>query len=138
MSKSPTLFLTNLLGLDKSKTRMIIRIYRETDDTPPKYVRIVTLRGNTMRYPEPVSGYSQMFYASVFLNHVRLGRQGDLNKLIKAVNNHGTLRTIDGGDFEKAIRIRVRVTGFLGEDGPKKNLTRYFWLVNTEENNEGM
>jgi hypothetical protein len=133
MSKTPILFLTNLLGLDKSNNRMIIRIYRVTDDTPPKNIRIVTLRGNTMRYPVPVTGFSRKFYASIFLNNVRLGRIGDLNKLLKAVNNHGILRTIDGIDFEKALRIKVKVTGFLGEGGKKKNLSRLFWLVNTEE-----
>ena len=53
-----------------------------------------------------------------------------LNKLKNAVNQFGTQRTIDGVTFEKAIKIKVVISGYLEEGGPKKSITRIFWLVN--------
>jgi hypothetical protein len=126
LEKSPILFVTNLKGFDGNK-KMVIKVFRVTDDNPPKDVKLVTLRGNTLRYPIPVSGRN--FYASIFLNHVRLGREKDLNKLLNAVNQYGTPRLIDGVDFAKALRVKVTVTGYLTDKGQKGNLTRLFWLV---------
>jgi hypothetical protein len=133
MSKTPILFLTNLTGLDTKKTRMIVKIFRVTEDDPPKEVRIVTLKGNTMRYPQPVAGFTQKLYASIFLNHVRIGREKDLKKLKNAVDTHGTQRFLEGEEFAKAIKIRVVLSGFIEEGGPKKTIKRYFWLVNTAD-----
>ncbi len=133
MSKTPILFLTNLTGLDTKKTQMIVKILCVTEDDPPKEVRIVTLKGNTMRYTEPVPGYSQPLYASIFLNHVRIGREKDLDKLKNAVDTHGTQRFLDGEEFAKAIKIRVVLSGFIEEGGSKQTINRYFWLVNREE-----
>jgi hypothetical protein len=126
LEKSPILFVTNLKGFDGNK-KMVGKVFRVTDDTPPQDVKLVTLRGNTLRYPEPAFGKN--FYASIFLNHVRLGREKDLNKLLNAVNQYGTPQLIDGVDFAKALRIKVTVTGYLTDKGQKGNLTRLFWLV---------
>ncbi len=45
----------------------------------------------------------------------------------------GALRTIDGITFEKAIKVTV--SGYLVEGGPKKTITRIFWLVNAPRQN---
>lgn len=129
MGRSAILFLTNLKAYTGAK-KLIIKIFRVTDDDPPKDVRIVTLRGNPLRYPQ---GFREGdFYPSMFLHHIRLGRQADLDKLTNAVKTHGVMRTLDGVVFEKALRIKVRTTGRLEESGKKKTVTRLFWLVDVE------
>jgi hypothetical protein len=134
MGYTPILFLTNLIALDgKKKTN--VKIFR-IDETvnPAKDRKIVFLSGNTMRYPEPPpSGWTQRIYASVFLNNVRLGRESDLAKLENAVWKYGEPKTIRGVDFAKVIKIKVKLTGLLGENGKKKTITRIFYLVDTPQ-----
>jgi len=129
---TPILFLSNLIALD-GKKKMNVKIFR-IDETvnPPKDRKIVFLSGNTMRYPEPPPpGWTQKIYASVFLNNVRLGREGDLAKLENAVWKYGTPMTIRGVDFDKVIKIKVKLTGLLGEKGKKKTIARIYYLVDT-------
>ncbi len=131
---TPILFLTNLIALDGSK-KTSIKIFR-IDETvnPAKDRKIVYLSGNTMRYPEsPPPGWTQKIYTSVFLNNVRLGRESDLAKLENAVWKYGTPMTINGVDFDKVIKIKVKLTGRLGEKGAKKTIVRIFYLVDTPQ-----
>jgi hypothetical protein len=51
------------------------------------------------------------------------------------VEKYGRERVIDGITFEKALQIKVRVTGYLSEKGGKKNIKRTFWLVCTAPEN---
>ena len=76
-------------------------------------------------------GWTQKIYASIFLNNVRLGRESDLAKLENAVWKYGTPMTINGVDFDKVIKIKVKLTGLLGEKGGKKTITRIYYLVDT-------
>ncbi len=134
MGYTPILFLTNLIALD-GKKKMNVKIFR-IDETvnPPKDRKIVYLNGNTMRYPEPPpSGWTQKIYTSVFLNNVRLGRESDLAKLENAVWKYGAPKTINGVDFAKVIKIKVKLTGLLGEKGKKKTIARIFYLVDTPQ-----
>ncbi|MFA9453084.1 MAG: hypothetical protein ACERK6_04140 [Candidatus Aminicenantaceae bacterium] len=128
LEKSTILFVTNLKAFAGNK-KLAVKFFRVTDDNPPKNVKLTGIRGNQQRYPLPHSQIGQ-WYPSVFLNHVRLGRELHLNKLKNAVNQFGTQRTIDGVTFEKAIKIKVVISGYLEEGGPKKSITRIFWLVN--------
>ena len=45
------------------------------------------------------------------------------------------MRTLDGIDFEKALKIKVVISGYLVEGGPKKSITRIFWLVDAPRQN---
>jgi hypothetical protein len=135
MGSTPVLFLTNLLGLEGNKKKTIVKIFR-IDETkkPAKDVKLVFLNGNTMRYPEPPpQGWTQKIYASVFLNWIRIGREADLKKMENAVWKYGEPMTINGVDFAKVIKIKVKLTGFLGENGGKKSITRIFYLVDTPQ-----
>ena len=127
LGKTSILFLTNLKAFGGAK-KAVVKIYRITDDNPPKQKRIVTLSGNTLYYPQNTS-YGEV-YPAIFLNHIRLGRQVELNKLKNAVKNFGKAQTIDGVHFEKALPIKVKIFGYLTENGAKKKLVRNFWLVN--------
>lgn len=134
MGHTPILFLTNLLALD-GKKKMSVKIFRIDESVkPPKDRKIVFLNGNTMRYPESApKGFTQKIYASIFLNNVRLGRESDLKKLEYQVWKFGEPETIKGVDFDKVIKIKVKLTGFLGEKGGKKTITRIFYLVDTPQ-----
>ena len=126
LGKTPILFLTNLKAYDGAK-KVAVKLYRITNDNPPKEIRIVTLTGNTLYYPKAYNVGD--VYASIFLNHIRLGRQVELNKLKNEVKNYGSARNIDGIDFEKALKIKVKIFGYLTETGAKKKIARTFWLV---------
>ncbi|NOR15699.1 MAG: hypothetical protein GQ544_08345, partial [Candidatus Aminicenantes bacterium] len=45
----------------------------------------------------------------------------------------GTPKTINGVYFAKVIKIKVKLTGFLGEKGKKKTIARIFYLVDTPQ-----
>ncbi len=132
LEKSTILFVTNLKAFAGNK-KLSVKFFRVTDDKPPKDVKITGIKGNVQRYPLPFS--QGEWYPSIFLNHVRLGRELHLNKLKGAVNQFGTMRTIDGVTFEKAIKIKVVISGYLEEGGPKKSITRIFWLINAPRQN---
>jgi len=131
LGRNAILFLSNLKAYSGAK-KLIVKIFRVTDTDPSRDVRIVTLRGNPLRYPVPVMGGGD-FYPGMFLQQIRLGRQADLNKLTGAVAAHGVMKTLDGVMFQKALRIKVRVTGRLEENGKKKTITRLFWLVDVTD-----
>jgi hypothetical protein len=133
LEKSTILFVTNLKGFAGNK-KLAVKFFRVTDDNPPKDVTITGIKGNTLWYPQSHPQIGQ-WYPSVFLNHVRLGKLNDLDKLKNAVDQFGTMRTLDGIDFEKAIKIKVVISGYLVEGGPKKSITRIFWLVNAPRQN---
>ncbi|MGB2905781.1 MAG: hypothetical protein WBB73_01695 [Candidatus Aminicenantaceae bacterium] len=133
LEKSTILFVTNLKGFAGNK-KLAVKFFRVTDDTPPKDVKITGISGNTLRYPLPHPQVGQ-WYPSIFLNHIRLGRELHLNKLKNTVNQFGTMRTIDGITFEKAVKIKVTITGYLTESGSKKTITRIYWLVNALRQN---
>jgi len=130
LDKTHILFLTSLKGFDGDK-KMIIKIWRVIQINPLKQELIVKLQGNTLDYPQNI-GNNTLVYPSIFLNNVRLGIESDLNKLKNAVNDHGTLQILDGVLFAKALRIRVKITGYLAENGKVKNKSRFFWLVDTK------
>lgn len=130
LGKTPELFLTTLKGYD-GKKKMIIKISRVTNTNPVKKISVLSLSGNMLRYPKSVPGYSQKFYPTIFLTHVRLGKEADLNKLKNAVKTHGIPKKIGGVQFDKALKIFVKITGYLEENGRKKNISRYLWLVDT-------
>lgn len=133
LGKTPALFFTNLKGYEGSKKKMVIKIYRYTDDNPPKTVRIVTLNGNPLNYPVTVTGDKRKFYPTIFREYARLGREGDLNKLKNAVNDFGKSKTINGVDFEKVLKIRVVIQGRMTEKSGKKTIRRDYYLVDTPE-----
>jgi hypothetical protein len=82
-----------------------------------------------------VFGDGTEVFASIFLNHVRIGKKIKLNKLKSVIEKYGRERVIDGITFEKALKIKVRITGYLSEKGGKKNIKRTYWLVCTEPEN---
>jgi hypothetical protein len=133
VGKTPILFLTNLKAYAGNK-KLRIKFWRLTDDNPPKEVAIVTINGNTLQYPYISSDGTEVF-VSIFLNHIRIGQKGKLTKLKSAVETHGKERVIDGITFEKALKIKVRISGHLSENTGKKNINRTFWLVCTEPEN---
>jgi len=133
VGRTAILFLTNLKAYG-GKKKLRVKFWRVTDDNPPKDLSIMTISGNTLQYPLVFSDGTEVF-ASIFLNHVRIGQKAKLNKLKSVIEKYGRERVIDGITFEKALKIKVRVTGYLAEKGGKKNIKRTYWLVCTEPEN---
>lgn len=131
LSKTSILFLTNLKGYDGTK-KMIINIWRVVKTTPLELELIVKLQGNTLDFPQNI-GNNVLVYPSIFLDNVCLGRQDELTQLKNAVSHFGTPQTIDGVFYTKALRIQVKISGYLEENGKKKNISRFFWLVDTKD-----
>jgi hypothetical protein len=133
VGRTAILFLTNLKAYG-GKKKLSVKFWRVTDDNPPKDKSIMTISGNTLQYPL-VFGDGTEVFASIFLNHVRIGKKIKLNKLKSVIEKYGRERVIDGITFEKALKIKVRITGYLSEKGGKKNIKRTYWLVCTEPEN---
>ncbi|MFC2165042.1 hypothetical protein ACFLT2_08620 [Acidobacteriota bacterium] len=133
LGKTPILFLTNLKAYGGGK-KMRVKIWRQTTDTPPQDIHVTTLAGSTIRRPMDFSTGKNV-YADIFLNHVRIGQKVKLNRLKTIVRNFGVPKRVDGIRFEKAVRIKVRIEGRLTENGPIKNIERFYWLVDSEPEN---
>lgn len=130
---TPILFLTNLKAYRGAK-KLKAKIWRITTDSPPKDVFVTSMAGNTIRYPTDFSTVKDV-YPDIFLCHFRIGQKAKLKKLKKIVKNFGVPQTIDGVHFEKAVKIRVKLSGRLTENGKIKSITRTFWLVDSEPEN---
>ena len=87
-----------------------------------------------IRYPTDFSTVKNV-YPDIFLCHFRIGQKAKLKKLKKIVKNFGMPVRIDGVDFDKAVKIRVKLSGRLTENGKIKSITRMFWLVDSEPEN---
>jgi len=130
---TPIVFLTNLKAYRGSK-KLKAKIWRVTTDNPPQDVFVTSMAGNTIRYPTDFSTVKNV-YPDIFLCHFRIGQKAKLKKLKKIVKNFGVPVRIDGVDFDKAVKIRVRLSGRLTENGPIKSIERFYWLVDSEPEN---
>jgi hypothetical protein len=133
LGATPIVFLTNLKAFTGAK-KLKAKIWRITTDNPPKDVFVTSMAGNTIRYPVDFSTIKDV-YADIFLNHFRIGQKAKLKKLKKIVKNFGMPATVDGVQFDKAVQIRVKISGRLTEKGKIKSITRTFWLVDSEPEN---
>ena len=136
-SNMDPLVITNLLTFDNTKRKLIVEftaIY-SSSVSPSKKIKdeFLTIEGNAYDYPRTFSlnGTSTNWYPSIILNTVGLGHQGDLDKINQYINDHGTPMTLEGVDFAKALKVEMKVTGYLKENGGKKSLSRTVYFVNT-------
>lgn len=127
----PVIALTNLVAFDGAK-KLQVRIYRLKQGPKPKLRKLVKVKGNLNNWPmsHPEIG---MWYPTVFLNEIRLGRDKHVTKLRNAVDQFGAPAVVDGRRWEKALRVKVKLTGWWAEDGPKRRLTRYLYLTDSAQ-----
>jgi len=131
LGSTPILFLTNLKAYTGAK-KLKAEIWRITTDNPPQQVLVTSMAGNTIRYPFDIGSFTNV-YPDIFLNDIRIGLKSKLDALKNAVKNFGRMNVlIDGFSYEKALRIKVRISGRLTEKGKIVSITRNYWLVDSE------
>ncbi|MCG8375521.1 MAG: hypothetical protein MI702_03480 [Chlorobiales bacterium] len=133
---SQSVFVTNLKGFDGKKvfSAQLTALYKDQNSNEVQK-KIITLKGNAYDYPKALSvnGKPTNWFPTIFFNHVVIGNQGELNTINNAIKANGSPMTIMGVNFDKALKVEVKFTGYLQEDSKKKNKKVVYYFVNSKQ-----
>jgi hypothetical protein len=137
-NQTDVLFVTNLKAYDGNmKFNATFTAVYDDAAAPAKTVseKLFTISGNAYDYPKKISinGDPTNWYPTIWLNTVKFGNGKEYDALVEAVKDHGTPKKVENASFAKALKVEVKMTGYLSEKGPKKNTKVTVYFVNSDD-----
>jgi hypothetical protein len=102
------------------------------DSGPPAKVRgITTLKNNLENWPESHPQLPQGWYPTVRYNSIRIAKQKNLDRIVKAIADHCAPMTIRGVNFTCVLPAQIKHTAYVSENGAKQTITQNYYLIDS-------